>query len=279
MKFKVDFHTHSTASDGRKSPSDLVKAANLNSVKIMALTDHDTLKGLDEAISEGLRLGIRVIPGIELSALHNGESVHILGYFKGDGYHDHSLINFLKDKEDSRLKRAEKFIENLDTFFDIKINYNDVLKISNGLVARPHIAKAIIDAGYDYSWNYIFEKFLSDSSPAYVSNKKVSIPEAITLLHNHNALAVLAHPILLKKNSPTDLIRDFDFDGIEGFYHLNSRQKEAEFITLAHNYNKLITCGSDYHGIDGDGKHGMVGDVRFSDDYLNKFLKTLKIGC
>ena len=125
MKFKVDFHTHSTASDGRKSPSELVKTAHLNGVKIMALTDHDTLKGLDEAILEGLRLGIKVIPGIELSTLHNGESVHILGYFKGDGYYNESLINFLKDKEDSRLKRAEKFIENLDTFFNIKINYTN----------------------------------------------------------------------------------------------------------------------------------------------------------
>ena len=277
MKFKVDFHTHSTASDGRKSPSDLVKSANLNNVKIMALTDHDTLKGLDEAIAEGLRIGVRVIPGIEISTLHNGESVHILGYFKGDGYHDHRLINFLKDKEDSRLKRAEQFIENLDTFFNIKIKYQDVLKNSNGLVARPHIAKAIIDAGYNYSWNYIFENFLSDSSPAYVPNKKVSIREAITLLHNHDALAVLAHPILLKKNSTNDLIRDFDFDGIEGFYYLNSIQKEAEFVTLANNYNKLITCGSDYHGIDDDGKHGMIGDVRFSDDHIKKFLKALKV--
>lgn len=279
MKFKVDFHTHSTASDGIKSPSELVKTAHLNGVKIMALTDHDTLKGLDEAILEGIKLGVRVIPGIELSTIHNGESVHILGYFKGDFYHNESLINFLKDKEDSRLKRAKKFIENLDTFFNIKINYDDVLKSSNGLVARPHIAKAIIDAGYDYSWNYIFEKFLSDSSPAYVPNKKVSIEEAITLLHNNGALAVLAHPVLLKKNSPIDLIRDFDFDGIEGFYYLNSRQKEAEFITLAHNYNKLITCGSDYHGIDGDKKHGIVGDVTFTEDYLDRFLKALKIGC
>ena len=85
MKLKVDFHTHSTASDGRKSPSELVEAAKLNNVHIMALTDHDTLKGIDEAISEGLKLGVKVIPGIELSSLHNGESVHILGYFKGDG--------------------------------------------------------------------------------------------------------------------------------------------------------------------------------------------------
>ena len=279
MKLKVDFHTHSTASDGRKSPSELVEAAKLNNVHIMALTDHDTLKGIDEAISEGLKLGVKVIPGIELSSLHNGESVHILGYFKGDGYHNEDLINFLKDKEDARLKRAEKFIENLNICFNIKIDYNEVLSISNGLVARPHIAKAIIDAGYEYSWNYIFDKFLSDSSPAYVPNKKVSISEAITLLHKHGALAVLAHPILLKKNSPHDLMRIFDFDGLEAFYYLNSKQKEADFITLAHNYNKLVTCGSDYHGIDGDGKHGIIGSVKFTEDYLNKFLEALKIGC
>lgn len=275
MKFKVDLHTHSTASDGRKSPKELVKTASLNNVNIMALTDHDTVKGIDEAISEGLKLGVKVIPGIEISAIHNGESVHILGYFKGNGYHDQDFVSFFEDKEAYRLKRAEQFVENLKTYFNIEINFNDVLKISKGLVGRPHIAKAIIDAGYDYSWDYIFKNFLGDSSPAYVPNKKVSIPEAISLLHNHNALAVLAHPILLKKNSPDTLIKDFDFDGIEAFYYLNSRQKEAEFITLAHKYNKLVTCGSDYHGIEYDEKHGTIGDVQFTEDYLNKFLNLL----
>lgn len=277
MEFKVDFHTHSTASDGRKSPKELVKIAALNNVRIMALTDHDTLKGIDEAISEGLKLCVKVIPGIEISAIHNGESVHILGYFKDNGYHDQGLVSFFEDKEAYRLKRAKQFVENLKTYFNIEIDYNNVLKVSNGLVGRPHIAKAIIDAGYDYSWDYIFKKFLSDSSPAYVPNKKISIPEAINLLHKHKALAVLAHPILLKKNSPDTLIKDFDFDGIEAFYYLNSKQKEAEFITLAHKYNKFVTCGSDYHGIGDDKNHGTIGDVRFTEDYLNKFLNLLNL--
>ena len=275
MNLKVDFHTHSTASDGKKSPRDLIKEAKKENVSIMALTDHDTVSGLEDAIDEGNKLGIKVIPGIELSAIHKDESIHLLGYFKKDGYKDEDLIRFLKDKEEARINRGKKIVENLKTYFNIDINYETVLKNSNGVVARPHIAQGIIDSGYDYSWNYIFENFLSDKSPAYVHNKKVSVKEGISLLHHHGAIVSLAHPVLIKKNSVEELLKSFDFDAIEAFYYLNTRKSEELFISLAHRYNKLISCGSDYHGIHNDGKHGVIGKVRFCDNYLNNFLNTL----
>lgn len=271
---KIDLHSHTTASDGRYSPSELVDYAIEKKINILSITDHDTTDGVEEALIYSKKLPITILPGIELSTIYNEESIHILGYFRDDSYKALSLQNFLKEMKDFRAERGKKIIENLKKYFNIIIDYNQIS--NNPIIARPHIAKAIIDSGYNYSFNEVFKKFLSKDSPAYVENKKVSLDEGIQLLKEHNAFVSLAHPILIKKSKVEDLI-SHDFDGIEAYYSLNTEYDTAKFINLAHKYNKILTCGSDFHGIYNDSSHGDLGGCYFDNKRCEIFLKSLEI--
>ncbi|GAA0120791.1 MULTISPECIES: PHP domain-containing protein [Clostridium] len=271
---KIDLHSHTTASDGRYSPKKLVDYAIEKKLDILSITDHDTTDGVEEALIYSKKLPITIIPAIELSTIHNKESIHILGYFRDDSYKSSSLQNFLKDMKNFRAARGKKIVENLKKYFNIIIDYNQIS--NNPIIARPHIAKAIIDAGYNYSFDEIFKKFLSKDSPAYVENKKVSLDEGIQLLKKHNAFVSLAHPILIKKTKVEELI-SHDFDGIEAYYSINTEYDTAKFINLAHKHNKILTCGSDFHGIYNDSSHGDLGCCSFDDKRCRIFLKSLNL--
>lgn len=276
MNIRAEFHCHTTASDGRLSPSQVVTLAKEKAVELLAITDHDTTDGVAEALAKGTELGVNVIPGIELSCIHNGESVHILGYFKGDEYKNSELLTYLSSLKKSRLNRATLMVENLEKYFNIKINVNRVLELGEGVVARPHLAQAIIEAGYPYEWNYIFDKFISKDSPAYIENKKISIPEGIAMLKKYNCVVILAHPKLIKK-TPIKEFLNYNFDGLEAIYFQNFKRETDELISLCRHKDLLMTCGSDFHGIfSGDTKHGMLGDMAITEEYFNKFLQRYK---
>ncbi|SHI89396.1 hypothetical protein SAMN02745163_00956 [Clostridium cavendishii DSM 21758] len=276
MPIKAEFHCHSNASDGKLTPYDVVKRAHKNDVSILALTDHDITLGLDEASDAAKEFNIEFIPGIELSCEHKGSTVHVLGYFKDNNYKNPELQKFLNELKASRIARAKKIVDNLKKHFNIHINHNEVLKKGNGVVARPHIAESILEAGYDYPWEYIFEKFIGNDSPAYVPNQKISVEEGITLLKKYNALTILAHPKLIKK-CPISEVLAFPFDGIEAVYFQNFKRETEFFLSHARKNNMLITCGSDFHGInENDEKHGDIGDMSIDDADLEKFLKALK---
>lgn len=277
MYQKGDFHLHSNKSDGKLPPKGLVRLAQKYNLDIMAITDHDTTDGCNEAIIEGSILGIKVVPGIELSTLHQGESIHILGYFTDDRYKNSEFQLFLKDMANYRVWRAKKIAKNLNTYFNIKINCDKMLDDSNGVIARPHIARAIIESGYSYSQDYIFDNFISKSSPAFVPNKKVSISEGIKLLKNVGAVVVLAHPVLVKKSNIDDLL-SFDFDGVEAIYSMNTENDSKKFILKAKDYNKFYTAGSDFHGIDQDDtRHKGMASVSLQGEALEEFVKRLAI--
>ncbi|MCB2306531.1 PHP domain-containing protein [Clostridium estertheticum] len=276
MYNRGDFHLHTNASDGKLSPKELIHEASLNGLDIIAITDHDTTLNVEEGIREGINNNIRVIPGIELSTVHNNESIHILGYFKDNEYKNLDFQNFLKDIDDSRVFRGRKIVENLDLFFKIKLDYQKVLDQAKGVIARPHIAKAIIDAGYKYDWNYIFDTFLSNDSPAYVHIKRIPTADGIRLLKKVNALVVLAHPVLIKKTSIDEML-GFDFDGIEAVYPINTKKQKSLLKAKAKEYNKFVTAGSDFHGIStSDTDHGLVGCVSLSNEELAIFVNKLE---
>ncbi len=276
MYNRGDFHLHTNASDGKLNPKELIYTASIKGLDIISITDHDTTLSVEEGIREGLIKNIRVIPGIELSTIHNDESIHILGYFKDDKYKDEDFQNFLKDMDNYRIVRARKIVENLDTFFKIKLDYEKILDEAKGVIARPHIAKAIMNAGYKYDWKYIFDNLLSDDSPAYVQTKKISTAQGITMLKDLNALVVLAHPVLIK-NSSIDEMLSFDFDGIEAIYPINTKKQKAYLKSKAKEYNKIITAGSDFHGITtSDTSHGVIGSVSLSNNELAIFVNALE---
>ncbi|GIM29587.1 phosphatase [Clostridium polyendosporum] len=268
----VEFHCHTNASDGTFSPSEVVENAKKKNLEILAITDHDTIDGLDEALKKATELNIRLIPGIELSCTHNGESIHILGYFRDDSYNSNELKDFLKELKNSRIERAKKIVENLAKYFDIHLDCNAVLEKGEGVVARPHIAQSIIEAGYSYSWEYIFDKIIGNDSPAYIPYKKISVSEGISLLKKYNAVVILAHPKLIKKTPVEDFL-NFDFDGLEAIYIQNFKKDTDYLISLCRRNNLLITCGSDFHGVhEGDAKHGDLGTMSIPVEDLNKFL-------
>lgn len=218
---KVDLHVHTSASDGILSPKDIVKRAKMNGVKFLSITDHDTLAGLDEAIAEGINQRIKVIPGIELSTQHNNESVHILGFFKGNSFKDSKFTYEINKIKNHRIIRAKKIIEKLKDEFNICIKFNDILKYSKDSIARPHIARAIINAGYDYSQDYIFDNLIGKGCKAYVPTLKLSTQDGINLLKKYNALTFLAHPKLISHSSLEDFL-DMNFDGIEAAFEILS---------------------------------------------------------
>ena len=272
---KCDLHTHSTASDGRYSPSEVVKKAFEIGVKYLALTDHDTVSGIEEANAEAEKLDIHFIPGVELSTTYKGETVHILGYFKGDDYKNPDLNHFLEDLKTKRIERAHEIVRRLKKFNDIEIDVNDVLKNGKDTIARPHIAKAIMDAGYNYTKEYIFDNFIGDHCPAYVPANKLDAEEGIKLLRSYNAIVVLAHPVLLKKLNVLDVLH-LDFDGIEGIYGLNTPEDTKNFLKIVDQKNIITSCGPDSHGYEGDDKkHGILGSMSIEEERLKKFLDKL----
>lgn len=268
-----DLHTHSTSSDGKFSPRDVVNQAFENGVKYLALTDHDTVSGITEALDEANKLGVKLIPGIELSTEYNGESIHVLGYFKDDNYKNPEFIKILNNIKEGRIKRAYEIVERLEKYHNIKLDINRVLAGGNDTIARPHIAKAIIYAGYPYDLNYIFDNFLGNNCKAYVPSTNMSTEEGIKILKKFNALVVLAHPIYVKK-SPLEELLKFDFDGIEAIYAQNTKEQTNNLLEIVNKENLITSCGSDCHGILNDSRHAMIGQIKINptipiDELLN----------
>lgn len=270
-----DLHTHSTASDGTSSPTEVVKRANAANVKYLALTDHDTVSGIEEALEAAKSLDMTFIPGIELSTYFNKESIHVLGFFKGDGYKDKDLNDFLNSIKTKRIERAKKIVENLAKFHDIHITLESIMKNGKDTIARPHIAKAIMDAGYDYDKEYIFEHFIGNDCPAYIPSVQIDTKDGVELLKKHGAIVVLAHPVLLKKSSFQDVLA-LGFDGLEGIYPMNSEEDTEKFLNYAKEHNLITSCGSDSHGGEDDLKHGSLGSMEMDEEWLTKFLTKLK---
>ncbi|KFX57116.1 PHP domain-containing protein [Clostridium botulinum] len=274
---KIDFHVHTSCSDGLLSPIEVVKRAKQNSVSYLAITDHDTLSGLDAGIKCGNELDIKIIPGIELSTQCNNESIHLLGFFKDNSYNNPKLINELDKIKNHRIIRAKEIIKKLNTEFNIIINFDDVLSNGKDTIARPHIARAIINAGYPYDNEYIFQNFIGKDCKAYVPTLKLSTEDGVSLLKSYNALVFLAHPKLIT-NSPIDKFLKMNLDGIEAIYFQNTKDEEENFINIAIENNLLISCGSDFHGnLKDDKKHGDIGSMNMPSIYFENFLNALNI--
>jgi 3',5'-nucleoside bisphosphate phosphatase len=271
---KGDFHIHSINSDGNFEVEELVDMYIKRGFDIIALTDHDTLNGCKKAVEYGKSRGLRVIPGIELSTKYNKESVHVLGYFKEDGYLNSELIEFTNNMREKREKRCKYICSKLKEYFNIDIDYKTILKDSEGSVGRPHIAKAIIEAGYSDSWDYVFEKYIGDNSPAYIPSSDLTPEVAISLLKKFNAITVLAHPVYLKNSGVGDLVKKFNFDGIEAIYHANTEDDTRKFKLIAKEYNLLITAGSDFHDITPDG-YNIIGDVWLEKENIKNLIEIL----
>ena len=272
---KGDFHIHSNFSDGKFSIRELLDLYKKSDYDIVSITDHDTLEGCSEAIEYGKLIELKVITGIEISTKHNGEDIHILGYFKDKDCRKKEMIEFAKIKEQDRISRCKTIVSSLKKYFNIEINGEDLLLKNKGMIGRPHIAKEIIKAGYETNIEDVFEKYLGNDSPAYIPSSILSVQEGIDLLRANNATIVLAHPVFIKKTNIEELLNDFKFDGIEAIYGQNTQQDTDKFIDICKQNKLLITGGSDFHDFNMS-SHSNIGDISLDSKNIKNLVKYIE---
>ena len=248
----VDLHLHTTASDGVMTPSEIVRYAKSKGLQAIAITDHDTIEGLEEGLLEGEKIGFEVVPGVEISAEYSPGSMHLLGYFLD--IHHPLLKGKLDYLQKARAERNPKIIENLNRL-GVRISYEEVVKASGGgQVGRPHFAQVLIEKGYVRSFQEAFDRFLKKGAPAYVDKVRFKPEQAISFIKESGGVAVLAHPKTLGMNSTLQKIllelMEEGLKGIEVFYPEHNSLEVAQFKALAKRYGLLMTGGTDYHGID-----------------------------
>ncbi|NWG01727.1 MAG: PHP domain-containing protein [Syntrophaceae bacterium] len=259
----VDLHLHTTASDGVLTPSQIVRYAKAKGLQAIAITDHDTIEGLEEGLFEGEKIGFEVIPGIEVSAEHSPGSMHILGFFLD--IHHSPLHEKLKYLQKARAERNPKILEKLNRL-GIDITFEEVLRASGGgQVGRPHFANVLLEKKVVRNFQEAFDRFLKKGAPAYVDKFRFTPKEALHFINEAKGIAVLAHPNTLGIDQYSELEKlvlrlvGEGLRGIEVYYPEHSLSEVAQYETLAKRNGLLITGGTDYHGIEKNGLDIGVG--------------------
>lgn len=248
---KIDLHVHSNASDGTFTPSELVRYALEKELSAMALTDHDTVAGVEEAVREAENSGLLLIPGVELSVGYGRKEIHMLGLFLD--YKSEKLQSYLEKFKRVRDERNVKMAERLTahklpvTMAELKEEYGDAV------LTRAHFAKMLKKKGYVRSYEEAFERFLGDGKPCYIPRERIAPEDAVALIHEAEGLAVLAHPLLYhlgmeELRKLVEQLKTCGLDGIEAIYSMNEARDERRMKELAKEYGLFITGGSDFHG-------------------------------
>ncbi len=246
MISRVDLHLHSTASDGQFSPSELVMMALERNLLTIAITDHDTTAGIDEALEAARGTGLEVIPGVEISCDVPHEEVHLLGYYLD--HHHPALQGKLRAMRDARLRRAKGMLAKLAAL-GFPLPWEMVAELAGGgSVGRPHIAQAMVKMGYVASAGEAFDLYIGRDGPAYVERYKLSPLEAVSLIKQAQGLPVLAHPLKVIHFLP-DLVEG-GLIGLEVYYNGYSAEDIRELADLARKFDLIPTGGSDFHGPD-----------------------------
>lgn len=270
---RSDLHIHTTASDGQLTPTQVVEIARKR-MNIIAITDHDTTDGIDEAMqaahSEGAADGLmpHIMTGIELSAEDESGDVHMLGY--SFDRQNASLQVTLRQFRIDRAERGRKIVEKLATF-GTPISWERVQALAAtgsrpGAIGRPHIARALIEAGYAFDMRDAFARFLNNDAPAYVARERLSPEAAIELIHRAGGVAVLAHPGKLKDHvGMVERLIGAGLDGVEVYHPANTENYRLDLRGLAKRFDLIETGGSDFHGISDDGTYSL-GSINAPDD-------------
>ena len=270
----VDLHTHSDRSDGSLSPEELIKLAAKKGLTAIALTDHDTVDGLDRAIECGNSLGIEVIPGVELSCDNNGKDVHIVGLYID--YKRPSFNKYLKEFVDSRDNRNKKMCHLL-TEAGMPVDYEEMTQyFGDCVLTRAHYARYLLMKGYTKSLKEAFERYIGDNCPYYVPREKVTPAQGVDLILKAGGIPILAHPLLYKMGKDSlemlvDKLIASGLMGIETNYCTYTQSDQRDMIKLAEKKGLLKSGGSDFHG---EAKPGLelgtgYGSLYVPDEYLN----------
>ncbi|KAL3814421.1 hypothetical protein ACJIZ3_015689 [Penstemon smallii] len=251
-KLVFEFHSHTTCSDGFLSPTKLVERAHQNGVKVLALTDHDTMSGIPEAMEAARRFGMKIIPGVEISTIFysrgHAEPVHILAYYSSCGPKESAALEkFLGDIREGRFLRAKNICSKLNKL-KLPVKWETVAKIAGKGVApgRLHIARAMLEAGHVENLKQAFSRYLHDDGPAYSTGSEPVAEETVRFIRETGGVSVLAHPWALKK--PSLIISRLKDAGLHGLEAYRSDGKLSVYSDLADANDLLKLGGSDYHG-------------------------------
>lgn len=275
MKALADLHLHSNRSDGIYSPQDLVKFAEEKGLGGIALTDHDTLDGIQEFMNAPISKSIQRVPGVEISTEYNEQQLHLLGYFVHSG--DTPLEHTLQRIRESRHSRFPKMVDKLRAL-GIEVDEKAIQKVLKEVDSpgRPHLARILIESGVVKDINEAFSKYLSKGKPAYVARSKIEPFSAIELLRDSGAVPVLAHPLLIKNIDLKQLFEHLKSHGLEGV-EVDYGYQDPELMDNVEKVRKLTdelqliaTGGSDYHDDNGQYTLGEIVTPVETIDLLRK---------
>jgi predicted metal-dependent phosphoesterase TrpH len=249
---RIDLHLHTTYSDGSLTPSEVLALAQKAHVSSLAITDHDTVDGIPDALNAGAQYGIEVIPGIEISSRYGEGELHVLGYFLD--WKDEGLRAELDRLKETRHVRNPRIIQKLNEL-GLDITYDEVRNLAgNASVGRPHIARVLMNKGYVTSAKEAFNRYLADGAAAHVPRDLPDPVRAIAMIRAAKGVAVLAHPVWADRG-PTRIyalceqLKEGGLQGIEVHYSTHKPEQTQEYLNTARQLGLLVTGGSDFHGL------------------------------
>jgi 3',5'-nucleoside bisphosphate phosphatase len=250
----IDLHTHTTASDGRCSPSELVARAAAAGITVLSVTDHDTTGGCDAASTTCSAAGIEFVPGIEITAVRQGGDVHVLGYFVDS--HSRPLLAFLARQREQRIARVRLMIERLAQQ-GIVLNADAILQPGiddpSKAAGRPWIARALVATGHVQTTDEAFDRWLARGRPAFVPREGASPAEVFAQIHAARGVASLAHPALIQRDEWLDEFAADGLDAIEAYHTDHDPDATSRYLAEARRLNLAVSGGSDYHADDSHG--------------------------
>ena len=252
----IDLHCHTTASDGKHSPTDLVRMAAELALEVIAVTDHDSTEGVDEALAAGQARGVEVIPGVELSCDVHGGELHVLGYYLD--HHDAHFQAELTRLREGRVGRAQGMARKL-TALGYPVSFERIQELAGeGAIGRPHIAQALVEAGHVANKNEAFDRLIGRQGPAYVERAKLTPADACRLIRSTGGLPVFAHPYIVASDDrnlqPVPVeetlaeLVEAGLAGVEVYYPRYTTDLIGKLLALAEHYGLIVTGGSDFHG-------------------------------
>jgi predicted metal-dependent phosphoesterase TrpH len=243
----IDLHTHTTASDGHLAPADLVREAWTAGVRVLAVTDHDTVAGLAEAQCAAAAFRLAHVTGIEMTAVEGGRDVHVLGYFFDPD--SPALVRCLSEQREARRRRVRAMGARL-AGAGVPVDVDRLLAESPAgrAVGRPALAAALVAAGHARANHEAFERWLAEGRPAWVPREGPTLREVVDLLHSASGVASLAHPVLYGRDSEIAGWREAGLDALEVWHSEHSPATSERYLALARRLDLLATGGSDFHG-------------------------------
>jgi predicted metal-dependent phosphoesterase TrpH len=242
----VDLHSHTTASDGALSPRDLVKLAARHGVRVLAVTDHDSVSGLAEAIDEAAKHGIEIVPGLEINCDVEGAEIHVLGYCVD--WQAEWFEAFLAGQRAERTARVHRMVERLAEL-GVPVTAEEVFAIcKEGSPGRPHVAQAMVKRGYVKSVREAFDRYLRTGGPANVPRRRLTPVEAVAVIRRAHGVPVFAHPGLADRDAMIPELVQAGLAGIETYYPEHSAGQIEAYRAICRQHDLVATGGSDYHG-------------------------------